>query len=99
MINFFGPTRLAIVVEDLPIKYGLIDFGESVFFEGPDAELSAPARDFAPRLTSAPEVSSGRPYDPFAADVYMTGVMFLEHFYVSGPYSDLLNGALTSDVP
>ncbi|KAL1726780.1 kinase-like domain-containing protein [Schizophyllum commune] len=81
MINFFGPTRLAIVVEDLPIKYGLIDFGESLFFEAANAEALAPPQDFAPRLTSAPEVSSMTPYDPFAADVYMTGMMFLEHFY------------------
>ena len=94
MINFFGPTRLAIVVEDLRIKYGLIDFGESLFFEAADAEALAPPQDFAPRLTSAPEVSSMTPYDPFAADVYMTGMMFLEHFYVSRR-SRLRNESLT----
>ncbi|KAL1660696.1 kinase-like domain-containing protein [Schizophyllum commune] len=82
MINFYGyvhPT-LAPVVEHFPIKYGIIDFGESVILDGSHDRL-APPRDYAPRPTSAPEVSSQRPFDPFAADVYQTAMFLLEQFY------------------
>ncbi|KAL1667293.1 hypothetical protein GGF50DRAFT_124927 [Schizophyllum commune] len=81
MINFFGyvDRSLSPVVEYFPISYGLIDFGESVFL---DAYSSlAPPRDYAPRPNSAPEVSSGQPFDPFAADVYQTARFLLEQFY------------------
>ncbi|KAL1679602.1 kinase-like domain-containing protein [Schizophyllum commune] len=81
MINFFGyvDPSLSPVVEYFPIACGLIDFGESVFL---DARSSlAPPRDYAPRPTSAPEVSSGEPFDPFAADVYQTARFLLEQFY------------------
>ncbi|TRM61566.1 kinase-like domain-containing protein [Schizophyllum amplum] len=82
MINFFGyaPLTLSPVVEHLPIKYAFIDFGESVFLDGHSGSL-APPRDYAPRPTSAPEVSSGKPFDPFAADVYQTAMFMLEQFY------------------
>ncbi|KAL1741141.1 hypothetical protein HDZ31DRAFT_67217 [Schizophyllum fasciatum] len=91
VINFFGISLppLAPVVEHLPIRYGIIDFGESVFFDAaseqlaPDApKLLAPPRDYCPRPTSAPEVGSQQPFDPFAADVYQTGMFILEQFYV-----------------
>ena len=82
MINFFGfvDPSLSPVVEYFPIAYGLIDFGESVFLD-PRSSL-APPRDYAPRPTSASEVSSGEPFDPFAADVYQTAMFLLEQFYV-----------------
>ncbi|KAL1731816.1 hypothetical protein EV714DRAFT_248645 [Schizophyllum commune] len=81
MINFFGfgDQSLSPVVEYFPVSYGLIDFGESVFL---DASTSlAPPRTYATRPTSAPEVSSGEPFDPFAADVYQTARFLLEQFY------------------
>ncbi|KAI5888312.1 uncharacterized protein SCHCODRAFT_02636368 [Schizophyllum commune H4-8] len=81
MINFFGfvDQSLSPVVEYFPVSYGLIDFGESVFLDAPSS--LAPPRTYATRPTSAPEVSSGESFDPFAADVYQTARFFLEQFY------------------
>ncbi|KAI5824038.1 hypothetical protein K523DRAFT_376542 [Schizophyllum commune Tattone D] len=81
MINFFGfvDQSLSPVVEYFPVSYGLIDFGESVFLDAPSS-LASP-RTYATRPTSAPEVSSGEPFDPFAADVYQTAKFLLEQFY------------------
>ena len=69
--------------EHLPVKYYLIDFGPSILLEESSGPLVPPLR-LAPHRTSAPEVDSGDPFDPFAADVYQTAVFMLEHFYV-GP--------------
>lgn len=89
MINFFGfvDQSLSPVVEYFPVSYGLIDFGESVFLDGPSS--LAPPRTYATRPTSAPEVSSGEPFDPFAADVYQTARFLLEQFYVRRPHDPL----------
>ncbi|KAL1737803.1 hypothetical protein HDZ31DRAFT_16642, partial [Schizophyllum fasciatum] len=82
VINFFGPplSPIAPVVVHLPIRYGIIDFGESVFLDGVPESL-APPRNYAPRPNSAPEVSSQQPFDPFAADVHQTAMFMLEQFY------------------
>ncbi|KAL1743487.1 kinase-like domain-containing protein [Schizophyllum fasciatum] len=93
MINVFGYIHpsFAPSVEFLPVKYGIIDFGESVFLDA-NSESLAPPRDYAPRPTSAPEVSSGLPFDPFAADVYQTAFFMLEQFYdLTGFTPDFLN--------
>ena len=85
MINYAGHIIPAMkpLGEHLPVKYYLIDFGPSILLEESSGPLVPPLR-LAPHRTSAPEVDSGDPFDPFAADVYQTAVFMLEHFYV-GP--------------
>ncbi|KAL1699709.1 hypothetical protein EV121DRAFT_215696 [Schizophyllum commune] len=102
MINFFGfvDQSLSPVVEYFPVSYGLIDFGESAFLDAPSS--LAPPRTYATRPTSAPEVSSGEPFDPFAADVYQTARFLLEQFYdLTGVDSKFLTilQAMTSSPP
>jgi serine/threonine protein kinase len=67
---------------NFPLRYGIIDFGQSRRFD--------PERDTAPYLadvyvgrpTKAPELDLNTPYDPFAADVYQTGSMLLSLLWV-----------------
>ncbi|KAL1660694.1 kinase-like domain-containing protein, partial [Schizophyllum commune] len=82
MINYAGHLipQMKPLGEHLPVKYYLIDFGPSILLEESSGPLVPPLR-LAPHRTSAPEVDSGDPFDPFAADVYQTAVFMLEHFY------------------
>jgi len=63
-----------------PVRYGIIDFGLSRHFQADNAPHLADV--YIGRLTKAPELDLKSPYDPFAADVYQTGSMFLNMFWV-----------------
>ena len=63
-----------------PVRYGTIDFGLSRRFHADNAPHLADV--YIGRLTKAPELDLKIPYDPFAADVYQTGSMFLNMFWV-----------------
>ncbi|KAL6301931.1 kinase-like domain-containing protein [Sparassis latifolia] len=56
-----------------PVKYALIDFGHSVHFAADSDTQSRRGIWPVPREQSAPETKRGRPFNPFAADVYQTG--------------------------
>ncbi|TRM58822.1 hypothetical protein BD626DRAFT_510672 [Schizophyllum amplum] len=82
--NFFGfvPDGFHPVAEHLPVKYGLVEFGASVFMDGSLDALVPPRPDLMILARKpAPEFSSGQPFDPFAADVWQMGMFMLEHFY------------------
>jgi len=81
LMNFWGnvpPSRkFGMLAPELrnsfPVKYALIDFGQSVQFPA-DSDLSSCKGIWpVPREQSAPETKRGSPFDPFAADVYQTG--------------------------
>ncbi|KAI5821840.1 hypothetical protein K523DRAFT_288636 [Schizophyllum commune Tattone D] len=82
VINYTGHMipDLTPIGEHLPVKYYLIDFGQSILLDDSSGPLVSPLQ-LAPHRTSAPEVDSGHPFDPLAADVYQSAVFMLEHFY------------------
>jgi serine/threonine protein kinase len=81
LMNFYGVTqpprdrgRKPPILRGLfPVKYSLIDFGCSIQFS-PDADPSSYLGTWkVSRQQRAPETTTGKPFDPFAADVYQTG--------------------------
>ncbi|KII89448.1 hypothetical protein PLICRDRAFT_698488 [Plicaturopsis crispa FD-325 SS-3] len=62
-----------------PLIYSLIDFGYSRRFLPSSARLVSDM--YAGRPHKAPELDLKKPYDPFAADVYQLGKVFISYFY------------------
>ncbi|KIY44918.1 kinase-like protein [Fistulina hepatica ATCC 64428] len=83
MINYCGPRNIRQNIRKrFPVRYGLIDFGNARMFPASwpaDELLLTEAVEGHPHM--APEVQQGQPYDPFAADVFQTAVLFFSYFY------------------
>ncbi|KIY44916.1 hypothetical protein FISHEDRAFT_61593 [Fistulina hepatica ATCC 64428] len=80
MVNYCG-VRTSIRGL-FPVHYGLIDFGNARMFPADcPADRLFVSDLFTGRHSMAPEVRLRQPYDPFAADVYQTAVLFFSYFY------------------
>ena len=100
LMNFWGviqpytdfDTKPPKLRGNIPVKYALIDFEHSIQFL-PDAS-SYLGTWTVPRLQRAPETTTGKPFDPFAADVYQTGRTIygwcrVRHKLISSPFCNI----------